>query len=61
MEKNKSIFKEEAVKQKNVPSLPQNLEEIIPSFQTIFPNTRYFEIDSEIAGNRFSGVIMLSS
>jgi len=33
------------------------LEEIIPSFQTVFPQTRYFEIDSEVAGNRFSASV----
>ena len=33
------------------------LEEIIPSFQTVFPQTRYFEIDSEVAENRFSASV----
>ncbi|MGN8059014.1 alpha/beta hydrolase [Pedobacter sp. 22163] len=54
MENNKSTFKEEAETQRNVASLAVNLEEITPSFQTVFPQTRYFEIDSKIAGNRFS-------
>lgn len=30
------------------------LSELDPSFKTLFPDTRYFEIDSEIAGVRFS-------
>jgi len=59
MEKKNPIFKEEAVKQKNIPSLTVNLEELVPSFQTVFPQTRYFEIDSEIAGNRYSASVTL--
>lgn len=31
-----------------------HLDESAPSFSTLFPTTRYFEIDSEIAGVRFS-------
>lgn len=54
---NKSNLKEEAANQKSVPSAAVNLEEFIPSFQTVFPQTRYFEIDSEIAGNRFSASV----
>lgn len=36
-------FLKKKPQQKNVPSLEVNLEEIIPSFQTVFPQTRYFE------------------
>ncbi|UXN75962.1 hypothetical protein N8D56_27740 (plasmid) [Devosia sp. A8/3-2] len=35
------------------------LMESAPSFQTLFPNTRYFEVDSVIAGVRFSARVTL--
>lgn len=34
-----------------------NLVEATPSFTTLFPLTRYFEVDSEIAGARFSALV----
>lgn len=35
------------------------LEKIVPSIQTIFPNTHYYEINSKIAGNRYSAWVTL--
>lgn len=35
------------------------LLEITPSFKVLFPATRYFEIDSEIAGERFAAWVTL--
>lgn len=35
------------------------LEKIVPSIRTIFPNTHYYEIDSKIAGNRYSAWVTL--
>ncbi|MFD2598703.1 alpha/beta hydrolase [Sphingobacterium corticis] len=43
-------------KQKTIHS---SLEKLVPSFHTVFPNTHYFEIDSESAGNRFSAFVTL--
>jgi uncharacterized protein len=35
------------------------LAESVPSFGTLFPSTRYFEIDSKIAGARFAAFVTL--
>lgn len=35
------------------------MAETIPSFEALFPSTRYFEIDSEIAGARFGAWVTL--
>lgn len=43
-----------AASEKTSPAVSGELIESAPSFATLFPATRYFEIDSEIAGARFS-------
>lgn len=45
--------------EETLPEMAARLIEIAPSFKTLFPSTRYFEMDSKLVGERFAAWVTL--